>query len=136
MGSSPHHQVGCGCRQWIDWTHGNVVVGGWHSHGGYLSQGTRWNGSLSPVRTDFHATVSGGAAMDDNGTVAMAFMGTGVYLFQHGRSVVTSYRGSCHGLDICILCSWSNYVVDFEGINLLQSDGAGQMLDSRIRLDG
>ena len=40
--------------------------------------------TMSTFRTDFHATVSGGAAMDDSGTVAMAFMGTGVYLFQNG----------------------------------------------------
>ena len=67
--------------------------------------------------------------MDDNGTVAMAFMGTGVYLFQHGEVLLSSDRRSCHELNISILSSWSNCtVVDFEGINLLQSDGTwGQM---------
>ena len=88
----------------------------------------RWDGSLSPVRTDFHATVSGGAAMDDNGTVAMAFMGTGVYLFQHGEVLSHPTEGPVTDSISVSSVLGQITVVDFEGINLLQSDGTwGQM---------
>ena len=46
-------------------------TGAWSLGDGTAMVGTfrrgplRWDGSMSPIRTDFHATVSGGAAMDE-----------------------------------------------------------------------
>ena len=88
----------------------------------------RWDGAMSPIRTDFHATVSGGAAMDENGTVAMAFMGTGVYLFQNGVVLAHPTEGPVTDSISVSSVLGQITVVDFEGINLLQSDGTwGQM---------
>ena len=88
----------------------------------------RWNGEMIPVRTNFHATVSGGAAMDANGTVAMAFMGTGVYLYQHNEVLAHPTEGPVTDSISVSSVLGQIAVVDFEGINLLQPDGTwGQM---------
>ena len=88
----------------------------------------RWNGEMTPVRTNFHATVSGGAAMDANGTVAMAFMGTGVYLYQDHKVLAHPTEGPVTDSISVSSVLGQIAVVDFEGINLLQSDGTwGQM---------
>lgn len=109
-------------------------TGAWSLADGTAMVGTfrrgplKWDGSLSPIRTDFHATVSGGAAMDDDGTVAMAFMGTGVYLFQNGEVLSHPTEGPVTDSISVSSVLGQITVVDFEGINLLQPDGTwGQM---------
>ena len=109
-------------------------TGAWSLNDGTAMVGTfrrgplRWDDALTPVRTDFHATVSGGAAMDDEGTVAMAFMGTGVYLFQNGEVLSHPTEGPVTDSISVSSVLGQIIVVDFEGINLLQSDGTwGQM---------
>ena len=89
----------------------------------------RWDGEMTPVRTNFHATVSGGAAMDANGTVAMAFMGTGVYLYQDHKVLAHPTEGPVTDSISVSSVLGQIAVVDFEGINLLQPDGTwGQMV--------
>lgn len=110
-------------------------TGTWALEGGTALVGTfrrgplEWNGeSMTPVRQNFHATVSGGAAMDANGTVAMAFMGTGVYLYQNGEVLSHPTEGPVTDSVSVSSVLGQIAVVDFEGINLLQADGSwGQM---------
>jgi len=109
-------------------------TGGWKLADGTALVGSfrrgplRWNGEMTPVRTNFHATVSGGAAMDANGTVAMAFMGTGVYLYQDHKVLAHPTEGPVTDSISVSSVLGQIAVVDFEGINLLQSDGTwGQM---------
>ena len=51
----------------------------------------RWDDVLTTIRSGFYATVSGGAAIDSLGRVAMAFMGTGVYLYDSGKIVIIPF---------------------------------------------
>jgi hypothetical protein len=89
----------------------------------------RWDGEMTPARTNFYATVSGGAAMDANGTVAMAFMGTGVYLYQDHKVLAHPTEGPVTDSISVSSVLGQISVVDFEGINLLQPDGTwGQMV--------
>lgn len=84
----------------------------------------RWDGEMTPIRNNFHATVSGGAAMDADGTVAMAFMGTGVYLYQDEKVLAHPTEGPVTDSVSVSSVLGQIAVVDFEGINLLQTDGS------------
>ena len=54
-----------------------------------------------------------GAAMDSSGTVAMAFMGAGVYLFQNGMVLAHPTERPNNGLYFCILSIGTNYSCGF-----------------------
>ena len=90
----------------------------------------RWSGKLSLARTGFHATVSGGGALDKWGRLVMAFMGTGVYRWQNGEIYPHPLEGPVTDSIAVKSVLGQIVVLDFEGINLLDEDGEWRRVDS------
>ena len=84
----------------------------------------RWKDKWSTLRTGFHATVSGGAAIDKFGRIAMAFMGTGVYLYDDGVVQPHPTEGPVTDSVFTTTIDGLVTVVDFEGIKVLEEDGS------------
>ncbi len=119
-------------------------TGSWSLNDGTALVGTfrrgplKWDGELSTIRSGFYATVSGGAAVDSQGRVAMAFMGTGVYLYDSGSIVPHPTEGPVTDSVFVSSLMGQVVVVDFEGINLLETDGSWSQIsgvpDQRQRI--
>ena len=90
----------------------------------------RWDGKLSVARTGFHATVSGGGALDKWGRLVMAFMGTGVYRWQNGEIYPHPMEGPVTDSIAVKSVLGQIVVLDFEGINLLDEEGEWRRVDS------
>lgn len=111
-------------------------TGAWSMHDGSALVGSfrrgplLWaNNELRTEREGFYATVSAGAAMDAQGRVAMAFMGTGVYLYQDGKIVPHPTEGPVTDSVGVRSVLGEIVVVDFEGINILAEDGSWVQLE-------
>jgi hypothetical protein len=89
-----------------------------------------WDGELSLARNNFHATVSGGGAIDQWGRLVMAFMGTGVYKWQDGKVFPHPLEGPVTDSIAVKSILGQIAVIDFEGILLLEED------DSWLKVDG
>ena len=89
----------------------------------------RWKDQWSTLRTGFHATVSGGAAIDRFGRIAMAFMGTGVYLYDKGAVLPHPTEGPVTDSVYTTTLDGLITVVDFEGIKVLEEDGSWRQVD-------
>jgi hypothetical protein len=87
-----------------------------------------WDGKdLSLARKNFRAFVSGGAAIDAQGRLLMAGMGTGVYTYAAGKlSPHTAGEGPVTDTVAIRRLGDQVSVVDFEGIVRLDADGRWQ----------
>ena len=106
------------------------ATGAWSLGDGTAMVGTfrrgplRWGGQLQTARTGFQAMVSGGAAIDSNGQLVLAFMGTGVYIRKEG--ILRPHLMDGPVTDSIVVRSVLGQVVvlDFDGIKLLEADGS------------
>ena len=101
---------------------GRALVGTFR-RGPLLWEGTTQNDNLSLASTNFHATVSGGAAIDKWGHLVLALMGTGVYVWKEGTFSPHLPKGPVTDSVAVKRVGDTVVVLDFDSVRILSASG-------------
>lgn len=101
---------------------GRALVGTFR-RGPLLWDGSTQNDNLSLASTNFHATVSGGAAIDKWGQLVLALMGTGVYVWKDGAFSPHLPKGPVTDSVAVKRVGDTVVVLDFDSVRILSASG-------------
>lgn len=101
---------------------GRALVGTFR-RGPLLWDGKTQDDNMSLASTNFHATVSGGAAIDKWGQLVLALMGTGVYVWKDGEFSPHLPKGPVTDSVAVKRVGDTVVVLDFDSVRILSASG-------------